>query len=165
MTGRGQWYKSGRGLVPVRWVFVHDRAGAHRDEYFFTTDPSRTAADLIGRYTARWNIEATYQEARACPGLGTTRGWCKSTVLRAAPCLLGLYTAVALLYGALPGSKRGGGTDWPGKAGVTFPDALAAVRRWLWSEWVFPQAGGGAGVEKLPAELRPLIPSARAPAP
>jgi hypothetical protein len=48
---------------------------------------------------------------------------------------------------------------------VTFADALAAVRRWLWSEWVFPQAGGGTGVEKLPPELREVILPALAPAP
>jgi DDE superfamily endonuclease len=38
VTGVGQWYKKGRPLVPVRWVFVRDRTGTHRDEYFFTTD-------------------------------------------------------------------------------------------------------------------------------
>lgn len=34
--GTGHWYKSGRGLVPLRWVFVRDRQGTHRDEYFVT---------------------------------------------------------------------------------------------------------------------------------
>src|SRR5438067_1972210 len=33
VTGTGHWYKSGHGLVPVRWVFVHDLTGTHRDEY------------------------------------------------------------------------------------------------------------------------------------
>jgi hypothetical protein len=42
--------------------------------------------------------DASLQEARSCLDLETTRGWCWGTVLRAAPCLLGLYTAVALLY-------------------------------------------------------------------
>jgi len=27
--------------VPIRWVFVRDVQGTHRDEYFYTTDPSR----------------------------------------------------------------------------------------------------------------------------
>src|SRR3954451_16447175 len=36
----GHWYKSGAGLVPIRWVFVRDRDGTHRDEFFFTTDPT-----------------------------------------------------------------------------------------------------------------------------
>jgi hypothetical protein len=162
-SGTGHWYKSGRGLVPLRWVFVRDRQGTHRDEYFFTTDPSLSAEGLIGYYTGRWNIETTFQEARSCLGLETTRGWCANTVLRAAPCLLGLYTAVALLYQALPQPKRGGVVAWPGKSGVTFSDALASVRRWLWREWVFPRAGGEAAVAKLPADLQDLLLSALAP--
>jgi hypothetical protein len=39
VTGTGAWYKAGHGLVPLRWVFVRDRDGTHRDEYFFITDP------------------------------------------------------------------------------------------------------------------------------
>ncbi len=164
VTGTGHWYKSGRGLVPVRWAFVHDLTGTHRDEYFFTTDPALAAPVIIGHYTARWNIETTFQELRAHLGLETTRGWCRKTVLRAAPCLFGLYTVVALLYWALPQGQRLGAVEWPGKGGVTFSDALAAVRRWLWTEWVFPQAGGGTGVDKLPQPLRDIVLSALAPA-
>src|SRR5205085_8885169 len=37
-TGAGHWYKGGCGLVPVRWAFVEDATGTHRDEYLFTTD-------------------------------------------------------------------------------------------------------------------------------
>ena len=164
-TGTGHWYKSGRGLVPLRWVFVRDLTGTHRDEYLFCTDPSLAAKAVVGHYAARWNIETTFQEARSCLGLGTTRGWCEGAVLRAAPCLLGLYTAVALLYQALPESERSGAVAWPGKADTTFSDALAAVRRWLWAGWVFPRAEGGGAVEKLPEPLRDLILSALAPAP
>ncbi len=53
---------------------------------------------------------------------------------------------------------------WPGKEAVTFSDALTAVRRWLWSEWVFPQAEGGLAIEKLPGPTREIILSALAPA-
>ena len=38
LAARATGYKSGKGLVPVRWVFVHDLTGTHRDEYFFSTD-------------------------------------------------------------------------------------------------------------------------------
>jgi DDE superfamily endonuclease len=165
VTGTGHWYKSGRGLVPLRWVFVHDLDGTHRDEYFFTTDPGLGPAAVIGHYTSRWNIETTFEELRAHLGLETTRGRCPNTVLRAAPCLFGLYTVVALLYHALPESKRSGSVEWPGKQGVTFSDALMAVRRWLWAEWVFPQADTDGAIEKLPQPLRDIIFSALAPAP
>ena len=163
-SGRGHWYKSGRGLVPLRWVFVRDREGTHRDEYFYTTDPAMSPEGIIGLYAWRWNIETTFQEARAYLGLETTRGWCRRTVLRAAPCLLGLYSVVALLFVALPEQERRVSVQWPGKAVVTFSDALTAVRRWLWSEWVFPQAAGATPVQQLPEPLRTLVFSALAPA-
>jgi Transposase DDE domain len=162
--GTGHWYKSGRGLVPLRWVFVRDQGGTHRDEYFYTTDLSLKPEEIITLYTGRWNIETTFQETGAHLGLETTRGWCRKTVLRAAPCLLGLYTVVALLDAALPQAERWGGVEWPGKATVTFSDALTAVRRWLWSEWVFRQAGGDRAVEKLPQPLREVLFAALAPA-
>jgi hypothetical protein len=121
-------------------------------------------AALIAHYTGRWNLETTFQEMRSCLGLETTRGWCPKTVLRAAPCLFGRYTVVAVLSHALPAEGRTGGIEWPGKAVVTFSDALAAVRRWLWTEWVLPQAGEAEGVQKLPEPLRELVLRALAPA-
>ncbi len=82
---------------------------------------------VIGAYRSRWNIETTFQEMRSELGLETTRGWREKTVLRAAPCLFGLYTVVAILFHALPESKRTGAVEWPGKTVTRFSDALAAV--------------------------------------
>jgi hypothetical protein len=117
----------------------------------------------LGGHYGRF-IETTFQELRAHLGLETTRGWCARTVLRAAPCLFGLYSVVALLYAALPAAKRTGRVEWPGKEGVTFSDALTAVRRWLWSEGVFTQAGADGAIEKLPQPIREVLLSALAPA-
>jgi hypothetical protein len=162
--GTGHWHKSGKGLVPLRWVFVRDRSGTHRDEYFFSTELTMSPAALISLYTGRWNIETTFQELRAHLGLETTRGWSCKTVLRAAPCLLGLYSVVALLYHLLPPHQRQGAITWPGKQQTTFSDALTAVRRWLWARWVFPQAPGGPAVAKLPAPVHEILFAALAPA-
>jgi hypothetical protein len=164
-TGTGHWYKGGKGLVPIRWVFVKDATGTHRDEYLFTTDPALVADAVVGAYCGRWNIETTFQEARSALGLETTRGWCKKTVLRAGPCLFGLYTVVAILFHALPVAKRTGAVAWPGKATATFSDALCAVRRWLWDEAVLPQAGDGMALKKLPDPIRELLLTTLAPAP
>jgi hypothetical protein len=164
LEGTGHWYKAGHKLVPVRWVFVRDQTGTHRDEYFFTTDTGLTPTVVIGYYCGRWNIETTFQEVRSGLGLETTRGWCPKTVLRAGPCLLGLYSVVALLFQALPESKRVGAVVWPGKTTTTFSDALCAVRRWLWAETVLPQAGEDAALKKLPTNVRELLLTALAPA-
>jgi hypothetical protein len=165
VTGAAHWFKSGQGLVPLRWVFVRDQTATHRDEYLYTTDTTLTPAHIIGLYCGRWNIETTFQECRSGLGLETTRGWGRATVLRAAPCLFCLYSVVALLYHALPESQRTGAVVWPGKVGMTFSDALTAVRRRIWAESVFAQAGSAAGIAKFPPDLRELLLTALAPAP
>lgn len=155
VTGTGQWSKSGEGLVPIRWVHVHDVDGTHRDEYFFTTDTALSPKQIIEAYTGRWSIEVTFGELRAHLGLETTRGWCRNTVLRAAPWLFGLYTIVVLFYQRLPKRfQRERGVDWVGKDTTSFSDALTAVRRWLWVHWVFETAHPRVGFSKLPRTFR-----------
>jgi hypothetical protein len=165
VSGTGQWYKAGQGLVAVRWVFVQDRTGSHRDEYFFTTEPAMSAQEVIATYVGRWNEETTFQEMRAYLGLETTRGWKEQTVRRAAPCLFGLYTVVAALYSQLPRRYTGVRVvDWPGKQDVTFSDAITAVRRWLWQEWVFAIPGHREAFQKLARPFRAVLLHALAPA-
>jgi hypothetical protein len=163
-TGAGHWYKGGDGLVPIRWAFVHDSDGTHRDEYFYSTDPTSDVRRIVETYTGRWNIETTFQETRSELHIQTTRGWSKPTVLRAVPCLFGLYSVVAMLYASLPQRRRVGGVAWPGKSTVTFSDALSAVRRWIWAEGVFAHVPDGPYIQKLPPPIREILYAALAPA-
>ena len=71
---------------------------------------------------------------------------------------------VAVLFHALPAEKRAGAVAWPGKATVTFSDALCGVRRWLWAEAVLPQAGDATALAKLPEPVRELLLTTLAPA-
>jgi hypothetical protein len=161
----GHWYKGGAGLVPIRWVFVHDREGTHRDEYFFSTDPAMLPRTLIETFTGRWSIETTFQELRAYLGLETTRGWCARTVLRVGPCLFGLYSVIALLYAHLPANRtRSAVIAWPGKIDRTFSDAIAAVRRELWMTWAFVTPDHHGAFSKLPRPIRAMLLYALAPA-
>jgi len=165
VTGTGRWYKSGRPLVELRWVFVHDLTGTHRDSYFFTTDATMTVLSLIETYTGRWNIETTFEEVRSYLHLETTRGWSRDTVLRVGPCLFGLYTIVTWLYADLPKRwSRAGVVNWPGKRDVTFSDAITAVRRWLWVDWVLTIPGHRDGFQKLAPGLRQILLNGLAPA-
>jgi DDE superfamily endonuclease len=165
VSGVGHWYRAGQGLVEVRWVYVHDLTGTHRDEYFYSTDVAMPPQEIIEEYTGRWNIETTFEDARAYLGLESTRGWCERTVGRAEPCLLGLYSVVALMYWLLPGEDQDQGcVEWEGKQGVTFSDAITAVRRWLWTHWVFPRAGHADAFAKLPQAFQQLLLYALAPA-
>ena len=164
VSGVGHWFKNGEGLVPVRWVFVHDLTGTHRDDYFFTTELAMPPKTIVETFTRRWSIETTFQEMRAYLGLETTRGWSEKTVLRAAPCLFGLFSVVALLYARLPAKRTG--TDflaWPGKSDRTFSDAITVVRRWLWVKWVFATPRHHVAFAKLSGPTRAVLLYALAP--
>jgi hypothetical protein len=153
VSAAGHWYKGGGGLVDLRWVFVRDVQGTHRDQYFYSTDPAMTPEQIVTLYTARWSIEVTFQEVREHLGFETTKQWCRRSVTRAGPCLLGLYSLVTLVYARLA-QRRGGpaihATPGYAKAEPTFSDALFAVRRVLWAETVLKRAPVAAVVPKLP---------------
>jgi hypothetical protein len=158
VSGAGQWYKAGDGLVPVRWVFVHDLDGTHRDEYFYTTDPALAPDQIVSLFTGRWSIEVTFQEVRAHLGLHTPRNWSRRSVLRTAPCLLGLYSLISLIFARLTAARKvqPQGSPWYVKAEATFSDAITAVRRLCWTE-VLQQSRWRAGVAKLPPGLRLML--------
>ena len=111
VTGTGHWYKAGEGLVAVRWVFVHDLTGTHRDEYFYSTDVTMTAQEIIEAYTGRWNIETTFEDSRAYLGLESTRGRCARTVRACRAVLVGVVQrgGVAVLAAAAGGAGAGSG--------------------------------------------------------
>jgi hypothetical protein len=158
--GEGYWHKAKHsgGLVPVRWVHVHDLTGTHRDEYFFSTDATLPPQDIVSWYTARWSIEVTFQEARAHLGLSTPRNWSRASVLRTAPCLLGLFSLVSLIFARARENKplTIAAAPWYHKREATFGDAIAAVRRLCWQE-VLRRSDHHAGVTKLPRPLKLVL--------
>jgi hypothetical protein len=159
VSGTGEWYKAGKGLVPLRWVFVHDLQGTHRDEYFYTTDTSLSPEQIISWFTARWPIETTFQEVRAQLGFETTRQRVAKSVLRTAPCLLGLFSVVCLIFAEHARRHRvcPAATAWYAKKDLTFSDAIATVRRVLWQQTVFAKPSDHDAFAKLPRRLRLLL--------
>ncbi|MDQ3234179.1 MAG: transposase [Pseudobdellovibrionaceae bacterium] len=155
VSGKGFWHKTGQKLVEVSWVVVHDLTGAHRDEYSYTTNMSMPQHEIIETYTMRWSIEITFQESREYLRLESPKCHAKSTVLRTTPCLFGLYTIVVLLYLKLLAKAKGQtAVSWAGKSTITFSDMIIAVRREIWSQWVFKSSSGINTLSKLPAKVR-----------
>jgi DDE superfamily endonuclease len=164
-TGTGHWYRIGEALVAVRWVYVHDCTGTHRDEYFFTTDRSMCPKRIVECYTQRWSIETTFQECREYLRLESAKGYGQQTVLRCTPCLFGLYTVIVLLYLQLPRpSSTHRAVFWRGKATVTFSDMMTFVRRALWEQWYFHTQADPQEFSKLSQSLQDTILYALAPA-
>ena len=156
VSAAGHWYHPGRGLVPVRWVFVHDPEGTHEDRYLYSTDPTLTPSRIITLYTGRWSIEVTFQESKQHLGLASPRNRKDRSVLRTAPCLLGLFSVIAVLFHRHTRGKapRPGACPWYPKREVSFSDALAAVRRLMWQQTVFAEADQHDALKKLPRRLR-----------
>jgi len=159
VSGTGLWYMAGQGLVPVRWVFVHDVQGTHRDEYFYTTDRTLPPIRIISLFTARWSIETTFQEMRTHLGFETTKQWVKTSVLRTAPMLLGLFSVISLIFAdygrhhRLPIRQ----TSWYTKTEPTFSDAISTVRRLCWQEILFRGPRFHDAFKKLPAQIRNML--------
>jgi hypothetical protein len=165
VTGTGHWYRIGEALVEVRWVYVHDCTGTHRDEYFLTTDLTMKPQHIVECYTQRWSIETTFQECREYLKLESTKGYGQQTVLRFTPCLFGLYTLVVLLYLQLPRpSDTLKAIFWRGKSTVTFSDMITCVRRALWQQWVFHTHAASQEFSKLSPSFQDTILYALAPA-
>lgn len=162
LGGCGGWYRA-RGnrraaLIPVRWVYTYNAQG-DREDYLYCTDPSWAPERIIETFAGRWPIEVTFEEVRAHLGFETTRHWCKNSVLRVAPCLLGLFSVVSLIYAELArqGKVKLRVTPCYFKTEPTFADALAAVRRLLWEQVILKHAPGGSHVAQLPPPIRELL--------
>ena len=131
------WHdKHGSVVTPIRWVCVlGDAKLGLEDAFFFSSNPAMAAVTIIECYARRWNIEVTFQEARALLGLETTRHWCRQSVLRVTPILLSLFSVVVLIWHELPQARQRlivSSTPCYQKRSVTFADVLGAVRRELW---------------------------------
>jgi hypothetical protein len=133
LTGNiGQWYKAGKGL---------------------------NLKQIVSWFTARWPIETTFQEVRAHLGFETPRQYVAKSVLRTAPCLLGLFSVVCLIFAKHTRRHRieVRSTEWYTKTEPTFSDAIATVRRLFWEETIFEKASYHKGFNKLPPKLRNML--------
>jgi hypothetical protein len=159
VTEQALWYdKHANRVTPIRWVCVlGDPKLDLEDAFFFCSDASRAAGTIIEHYARRWNIEVTFEEARALLGLETTRHWCRQSVLRVTPILLGLFSAVTLIWAELPKARRrkvATATPCYPKTAVTFADALAAVRRELWEQTLLRHRRESGCLSSLPQRLK-----------
>jgi hypothetical protein len=72
-SGTAVWYHSGLPPVPLRWVLIRDPAGAFATQALLGTDLDAAPAQILGWFVQRWQLEATFEEARRHLGLETQR--------------------------------------------------------------------------------------------
>lgn len=104
-----------------------------------SNDPALRADAMIGYFVRRWSIETTFALVRAHLGVETQRQWSGLAISRTTPVLMGLFSLVTLVANSL--QKQGQlvcqMSGWYVKKQLTFSDALAGVRRYLWQEMNF----------------------------
>src|ERR671917_1972535 len=146
-SGTALWHTDGCDPLPIRWVLVRDPQSRLSPYALFCTDQEVDALMILAAYLQRWNVEVTFEEARAHLGLETQRQWTTRAIGRTTPCLLGLFSVVVLMaHAAHPDRLPTRRAAWYLKPEPTFSDALAAVRRELWAAWVNQNAPAPPGV-------------------
>ena len=135
-TGEALWSHPGLSVAPLRWVLIRDPLGRFRSQALLCTDLAVEPEDILSWFVRRWSIEVTFAEARRHLGVETQRQWSDRAVARTTPALLGLYSFVALQADDLNRQQTlvAQSAAWYRKDKPTFSDALAAVRRRLWTE-------------------------------
>jgi hypothetical protein len=119
--------------LPIRWVLVRDPAGIRKPQAFLCTDLKATPAAILGWYVHRWSMETTFQETREHLGVETQRQWSDLAIARTTPALLGLFSLITLWAAEAKAALHPRMAAWYVKDHTTFSDAIATVRRVLWS--------------------------------
>lgn len=130
-SGTALWYHAGKPPVSIRWIITRDPSGAQEPRTYFTTNPQREPLTIVTHFLLRWTLEVTFEESRAHVGIETQRQWSDLAIARSTPCLLGLYSLIAV-WGTTLSSVPIQQSAWYHKAQATFSDVLVALRRQLW---------------------------------
>ncbi len=139
VSGTSLWHTSGFDPLPIRWVLVRDPAGKYEATAFLCTDLLATPLQILRWFILRWNVEVTFQEANAHLGFGSQRQWSDLAIARTTPALLALFSIVTLLAYHLTRDTSFPirSSAWYDKKEATFSDALALVRRVIWTNIKF----------------------------
>jgi hypothetical protein len=153
-SGTALWHHPGM-RVPIRWVLVRDPSGEKEPQAFLCTDLDADPVDVLRWFVRRWRVETTFEEARRHLGLETQRQWSDLAILRTTPALLGLFSLVTLWATQTKATQRllPECVRWYPKHAPTFSDALALVRRELWTSPTFAASPDYREVPKLSANV------------
>jgi hypothetical protein len=166
VSGTALWHHPGR-FVPIRYVLVRDPTGEFKPQAFLCTELRAAPVDILRWFVRRWSMEVTFAEVRRHLGVETQRQWSDPAIARTTPALLGLFSLVALwaadLYANRAPTART--ASWYSKRLPTFSDALALVRRELWTRQDFPMSSSQLQCTRIPTTtLNSLINAACYPA-
>ena len=131
---------------PIRLVIGRDPNGNEKDDFFFTTDVTLSAADVLACYGDRWAIEDTFKNAKQSLGAQEPQTYKRQGPDRAAALGLWLYSTVWLWYlQRRPRQRTFLVQPWYQQKRIpSFADALRCLRRELWRERIKSMFGNSS---------------------
>lgn len=129
------WYKVNKHQL-LRLVIVRDPDGVEPDDFFVTTDRTASGAEVASHYAGRWSIEVCFRDVKQDLGAQDPQSWKRKGPERTACLSLWLHTLIWCWYlDTHPAGHTWIPRPWyRHKATPSFLDALAALRRVLWSQ-------------------------------
>ncbi|HEU4526271.1 MAG TPA: transposase [Gemmatimonadales bacterium] len=148
------WYKVNNHDL-LRLVIVRDPAGVEPDDFFVTTDRTASGAEIASHYAGRWSIEVCFRDVKQALGGEDPQTWKHKGPERAACLSLWLHALTWCWYlDTHPTGQTWIPRPWyTGKASPSFLDALAALRRVLWSQRITAQSNSAADNNKFSEAL------------
>ena len=150
------WYSSA-GQQLLRIVVVRDPSGIRRDDCFFSTDTSLSAAKIVELFCLRWPLEVCFHDVKQLLGFEDPQNRVSKATLRTAPMIFYIYDVVLLWY-AQAGHKLAADSAverpwYKNKTTVSFEDILRTLRFASWKERIFDDPALDADARKI---LQPL---------
>ena len=65
------WYRDGTPPTAIGWILVRGPEGEREPRAIFCTDLDMDPSEIIAIFAMRWEMEVTFQEARAHLGVET----------------------------------------------------------------------------------------------
>jgi hypothetical protein len=129
------WQHTGMPLVPIRWALVRDPTSLVAPQALLSTKLDCDPGQILRGFVQRWQLDTTFEPARAHVGLETSRQWNDRSIARTTPALLRLYSIATLIAAHLIRDQRAPVriAAWYAMERATVSDTLDLVRRWLWS--------------------------------
>ena len=145
------WY----ALQQIMLVVVADPDQREHDDLLFCTDLAIPPELVASLYYGRWSIEDTFRNTKQRLGGEEPQCWKAQGPERAAALSFWTYSAIWLWYLDCHGDRP----TWrmrpwyPAKRTPSFADALAALRRALWSRRIFDASEPASLMAKIPSVL------------
>jgi DDE superfamily endonuclease len=146
------WYSTGLPAVPIRWILVRDPQGEFKTQALLCTDLGARPEQILRWFVMGWQMETTFQEARRHLGVETQRQWSELAIRRTTPALLGLFSLITVFAHqrtrqSMEAVRR---AAWYCNPRPTFSDALALVRKELWTHESFRRSSREPDTVKVP---------------